>query len=90
MNDVTPVSSQTAVLQRLAAARTASTHDAPLRRLAGDRVELSVTATLLAKLDELPDVRHDLVARIRAEILAGTYETQDKIDAMLDRIAEDL
>ena len=55
-----------------------------------DKVELSGRAQLLSKLHELPDVRTDLVERIKAEIDAGTYETPDKIDAAIDKLAEDL
>ena len=29
-------------------------------------------------------VRHDLIGRVRRQIEAGTYESQDKIDAVLD------
>lgn len=55
-----------------------------------DKVELSDRAQLLSKLNELPDVRSDLVERIKAEINAGTYETPDKIDAAIDKLGEDL
>jgi negative regulator of flagellin synthesis FlgM len=36
------------------------------------------------------DVRHDLVARVRQEIQAGTYDTPEKLEAALDRLAERL
>jgi hypothetical protein len=32
------------------------------------------------------DVRQDLVARVRREIQAGTYDTPEKMDAALDRL----
>jgi Anti-sigma-28 factor, FlgM len=34
-----------------------------------------------------PDVRQELVARIRQEIRAGTYDTPEKFEAALDRLA---
>jgi hypothetical protein len=34
-----------------------------------------------------PDVRQELVARVRQEIRAGTYDTPDKLEAALDRLA---
>jgi hypothetical protein len=34
------------------------------------------------------DIRHDLVARVRAEIAAGTYDTPDKWQAALDRFLQ--
>jgi anti-sigma28 factor (negative regulator of flagellin synthesis) len=33
------------------------------------------------------EVRQDLVARVRQEIQAGTYDTPDKMEAALDRLA---
>jgi len=34
-----------------------------------------------------PDVRLELVARVRQEIRAGTYDTPEKLEAALDRMA---
>jgi negative regulator of flagellin synthesis FlgM len=53
-------------------------------------VEISTAAKLAAKIHELPDVRADLVAQVKAEIQAGTYETPEKIDAAIDRLMDDL
>jgi anti-sigma28 factor (negative regulator of flagellin synthesis) len=36
------------------------------------------------------DIRHDLVARIRAEIAAGTYETPEKLSIALERMIDDV
>jgi Anti-sigma-28 factor, FlgM len=36
------------------------------------------------------DVRQDLVARVRQEIQAGTYDTMEKLEAALDRLADRL
>ena len=55
----------------------------------GDRVELSETAQLLAKLAALPDVRQDLVDRVKAEIAAGTYDTDAKLDQALDNLIDE-
>lgn len=33
------------------------------------------------------DVRHELVRRVRQEILAGTYDTPEKLEAALDRMS---
>jgi hypothetical protein len=52
----------------------------------GDRVELSAEAKLLTKIHELPDVRGDKIESVRREIVRGTYETPDKIDAVVDRL----
>ena len=53
---------------------------------AHDQVELSSAAQLLSRIGELPEIREDLVARIREEIQAGTYETSDKLDAAIDAL----
>ncbi|MFN4260371.1 MAG: flagellar biosynthesis anti-sigma factor FlgM [Gemmataceae bacterium] len=39
---------------------------------------------------EDPDIRADLVRRVRQEIAEGTYDTPDKWDKALDRLFEDL
>jgi flagellar biosynthesis anti-sigma factor FlgM len=55
-----------------------------------DKVELSQRAQLLSRLAELPDVRQDLVDRVKAEIADGGYDTPDKVDQLLDELAHDL
>lgn len=69
---------------------------------AADRVEISAEASEAARIAELvetraaehvkgPDgVRTGLVARLRNEIAAGTYESADKIDAALDRLLDEV
>jgi hypothetical protein len=37
-----------------------------------------------------PEVREDLVARVRNEIQQGTYDTPEKFEAALDRLADRL
>ncbi len=37
-----------------------------------------------------PEVRTDLVARVRREIAAGTYDTPEKWEAALDRLLDQL
>ncbi|MBC8373589.1 MAG: flagellar biosynthesis anti-sigma factor FlgM [Planctomycetes bacterium] len=52
----------------------------------GDVVEISTVAKLAAQMHTVPEVRVDLVARVRSEIEAGTYETQERIDLTVDRL----
>ena len=54
-----------------------------------DRVELSGVSHLLATL-KANDVRADKVQSIRAAIDAGTYETEAKLDAAIDKLLNDL
>ncbi|OAI48012.1 hypothetical protein AYO44_08120 [Planctomycetaceae bacterium SCGC AG-212-F19] len=37
-----------------------------------------------------PDIRWDLVERIRREIAEGTYETEEKLEKALSRLLEEL
>ena len=55
-----------------------------------DVVEISSAASLAAKIEQIPDVRADLVARVKQEIAAGTYETPERIDAAIENLLEDL
>lgn len=55
-----------------------------------DRVELSQTAQLLSRLKNLPEVRSELIERVKAQIADDTYLTSEKIDAAIHNLAEDL
>ncbi len=57
---------------------------------AGDRVELSTHARLLDRLLRLPDVRDELVERVRHAIADGTYQTPEKLDIATQRLLEEL
>ncbi len=57
---------------------------------ADDSVELSPQARQASETDGGQQVREDVVARVRAEIAAGTYDTSDKVDALLANLLEDL
>ena len=58
---------------------------------AGDTVELSgVKQQLLQTLKAGGDVRVDKVADIKAQIAAGTYEDDKKLDIAADRLLDDL
>ena len=54
-----------------------------------DRVELSGVGHLLGALKS-NDIRADKVASVKAQIEAGTYEDDKKIDVAVDRLLEDL
>ena len=55
-----------------------------------DIVEISTAARLAAMVQELPDIRADLVAKVKAEIAAGTYETAERMDVAIDRLLDDI
>jgi len=56
-----------------------------------DSVSFSEEALRLGELakanTESPRIRFDLVNRIKAEIAAGTYDTPDKMDIAIERMA---
>lgn len=90
MSDVSPVNRPSAVTidPQVRPSRAQSHADTTTR--GEDQVELSNTAQLLSKLRELPEVRQDLIDRVRASIADGTYETDDKTDAAVDSLLEDI
>lgn len=55
-----------------------------------DVVEISAAARLVSQINNIPDVRSDLVARVKQEIASGKYETDQKLDIAVDRLMEDL
>jgi negative regulator of flagellin synthesis FlgM len=55
-----------------------------------DRVDISAAADAAASAGEVGGIRSDLVARVRSEIAAGTYETPAKLDAALDRLLDEM
>ena len=55
-----------------------------------DVVEISAAASLADKVRQIPEVRAELIARVRDEIEAGTYETPERLDAAVEKLLEDL
>jgi negative regulator of flagellin synthesis FlgM len=58
----------------------------------GDQLDISAAAqAAIDAFDKANDtVRTDLVARVKNEIAAGTYETEAKLDAALERLLDDV
>ena len=54
-----------------------------------DVVEISQAARLAAKVHDIPDVRADLVARVKAEIQAGAYETPERLEIAVNGLMEE-
>jgi negative regulator of flagellin synthesis FlgM len=55
-----------------------------------DIVELSAAAQLVAKVQQLPEIRTELVERVKTEIAAGTYETPERLDIAVSRLMDEL
>ena len=64
--------------------------DAPKQIPLTDKVQLSQVGQLMATLKAGGDIRADKVAAIRAQLAAGTYETEAKLDKAIDRLIDDL
>lgn len=63
--------------------------DAPAQLPLIDRVELSGLGGVLKALKQ-NDIRADKVEQIKSAIESGTYEIDDKLDAAIDRLLEDM
>ena len=55
-----------------------------------DTLEISSEAVAASRLSEIPDIRHDRVAAIKAQIQAGTYETPDKLNGALEALLDEI
>ena len=63
--------------------------EAPAQLPVTDKLELSGTSHLLKALQK-NDIRADKVAEIKAQIEAGGYEDDKKLDVAVDRLLDDL
>jgi len=55
-----------------------------------DELTLSDAASYVDQVNQMPEVRQDRVAAIRAQIAAGTYETDDKLDTAVNRLLDEI
>ncbi len=64
--------------------------DSAARTRPADKLELSGVGHLLQSLRNSADVRTDKVAAVKAQIDAGTYESDEKLNVAVDRMLDDL
>lgn len=55
-----------------------------------DELTLSSVGQMVAKLQDLPDIRADKVEQIRAQLANGTYDVDARLDLALERLMDDL
>lgn len=55
-----------------------------------DQLDISPEADLVSRIHDLPEIRADRVAEIRAQIESGAYETEAKLDVALDRLLDEI
>ena len=69
-------------------ARSIEAQPAPEQPL--DQVDISPEADLVGRVNEVPEMRTDRIAEIRAEIQAGVYETDEKLDVAVGRLLDEI
>ncbi len=55
-----------------------------------DELQISSQGDMLSKLSDVPDIRQDKVAALRAAIADGSYESEDKLSGALDRLLDEI
>lgn len=71
-------------------AQTSKRHEVDTAARQGDQVEISELASFLSRLAELPDDRARRIVDVRNAIHNGTYESEDKLEAAVERLFQDL
>ena len=54
-----------------------------------DQLDISPEADFVAQARELPEIREDRVAALKAQIQSGAYETAEKLDVALSRMLDE-
>lgn len=57
---------------------------------AADELDISDAARALSQAREIPEIRQDRVAEIRSQIEAGIYETDEKMEAAVERLLDEI
>ncbi len=55
-----------------------------------DQLDISPQADLVSRARDIPGVRAERVAQIRAQIAEGTYDTDAKLEAALDQLLNEI
>ncbi len=61
----------------------------PQRTARSDEAQISQEARLLEKLRKLPAIREEKVEALRKQIAEGNYETEERLQAALERFLHD-
>jgi negative regulator of flagellin synthesis FlgM len=56
----------------------------------GDRLDISEAGQIAGRLSDVPEIRADRVAEIRAAIVEGTYETGEKLATAVERLLDEI
>ena len=55
-----------------------------------DELDISDAAQLVERIKDVPEIRQDVVDRVRGQIADGSYETEAKLDVALDRLLDEI
>ncbi|MDZ4783388.1 MAG: flagellar biosynthesis anti-sigma factor FlgM [Planctomycetia bacterium] len=55
-----------------------------------DEVQISSQGEIMSRMADIPEIRHDKVAALRAAIADGSYETDAKLSGALDRLLDEI
>jgi negative regulator of flagellin synthesis FlgM len=55
-----------------------------------DQLDISREADVVSRVRDLPDIRADRVAEIRAAIEEGVYETDEKLEIAVGRLLDEI
>lgn len=55
-----------------------------------DQLDISHEADFVSQVKDIPDIRADRVASIKAQIADGTYLTDEKLDLALERLLDEM
>ena len=72
------------------AARLTKPAEAASPAAGGDQLDISAAGQLADRVGQLPDIRADRVAQLRAQIASGAYETADKLDVAVARLLDEI
>jgi negative regulator of flagellin synthesis FlgM len=56
----------------------------------GDRLDISAAGQLASQLADVPEIRGELVARVKSQIAAGTYETPERLEKAVGRLFDEI
>ncbi|MBL9123103.1 MAG: flagellar biosynthesis anti-sigma factor FlgM [Planctomycetaceae bacterium] len=71
-------------------ARPAEAPQAPGLAAPRDQLDISAAGQMLDAIRDLPEIRHERVAQLRAAIADGSYESADKLDGALERLLDEI
>jgi anti-sigma28 factor (negative regulator of flagellin synthesis) len=55
-----------------------------------DRLDISEAGQLASRLADVPEIRQDLVARVKSQIESGTYETPERLSTAVGRLLDEM